>query len=75
MLDHRVHAALTAFHRGRHDVETTAQLLIGLRRELGCLELHPSSSATANERALLARFAELTAADDATGPEGSAPGT
>jgi hypothetical protein len=73
MLDPRVRAALMEFHRGRCDVETTAQLLRQLRRETGCLELHASVSVTADERALLARFAELAAADDAAGPAGSAP--
>ena len=72
MLDKRVRTALVEYQQGRWSLEQTAQLLAQVRRETGCLELHPSPSAGANERALLARFAELVAADGA-GPSTSTP--
>jgi hypothetical protein len=73
VLDPRVRTALTEFHRGRRDLEATAQLLVQVRRETGCLDLLASPTAGAAERALLARFAELVAADRDQGPAGSAP--
>lgn len=74
MLDPRVRTALTDYQRGRLTLEDTAQLLITVRRETGCLELHASPRAGAADRALWARFAELVAANDAAaGPTGRAP--
>ena len=73
MLDPRVRTALTEFLRGRRDLESTAQLLLQVRRETGCLDLLVSPTAGPAERALLARFAELVAADRDVGPAGSAP--
>lgn len=69
MLDPRVRAALTEYRDGRRSLEATAQALYEVRKETGCLELHPSPTAGASERALLARFAELIAG----GPAGSTP--
>lgn len=59
MLDPRVRRALTEYHQGKRSLEETAQLLVTVRRESGCLELYPSPSAGAADRALLARYAEL----------------
>ena len=64
MLDPRVRSTILAFSRGQRDLESAAQVLAQVRRELGCLELHPSSAAGPAERALLVRFAELVADDD-----------
>jgi hypothetical protein len=64
MLDPRVRQALLEYQQGRRSLEATAQALIAVRRATGCLELHASPAAGAAERALLARFAELVAADD-----------
>ena len=65
MLDPRVRRALTEYHQGKRSLEDTAQLLAAVRRETGCLELYPSPSAGAADRALLTRYAELL--DDAGG--------
>ena len=73
MLDPRVRTALTEFQRGQRDLEATAQLLLQVRRETGCLDLLVSPTAGAAERALLARFAELVASDGDSGASGSAP--
>ena len=72
MLDKRVRTALIEYQEGRRTLEQTAQLLAQVRRETGCLELHPAPSAGARERALLARFAELVAAEG-DGPSSSTP--
>ena len=73
MLDPRVRSAILEYRNGQRDVESAAQLLAQVRRELGCLELHPSPGAGPDERALLVRFAELVAEDegrDAVGDSG-----
>lgn len=72
MLDPRVRVALTEYQRGRRSLEETAQALLVVRRETGCLELHPAPTAGAAERALLARFAALVAEDGDAGRTGSA---
>ena len=72
MLDPRVRTALTDYQRGRLSLEAAAQLLLTVRRETGCLELHAAPNAGAADRALLARFAALVAADAGAGPTGSA---
>ena len=73
MLDSRVRTALTDYQRGRLSLEECAQMLLAVRRETGCLELRTAPSAGEADRALLARFAELVAADNDVGPTGSAP--
>lgn len=73
MLDPRVRAALTEYQKGRRSLESAAQLLVQVRRETGCLELHASASAGAAERALLTRFAELVASDESPGAPHGAP--
>jgi quinol monooxygenase YgiN len=73
MLDPRVRTALHEFQQGRRSLEEAAQLLAQVRRERGCLELYPSASSGAAERALLARFAELVAEDGGAGSARGAP--
>jgi hypothetical protein len=51
------------YQRGKCGLEETAQLLAKVRRETGCLELHAAPSASAEERALTARLAELVQLD------------
>lgn len=72
MLDSRVRTALVEFQQGRRTLEATAQVLARVRRETGGLELHASASAGEAEKALLARFAELVAADSDGGSTGDA---
>jgi hypothetical protein len=60
MLDPRVRGALLAYQQRRSSLEATAELLAMVRRETGCLELHASAAAGPEERALIARFAELS---------------
>lgn len=67
MLDARVRTALTEFQQRQCALESAAQLLAQVRRETGCLELHPSATTSPAQRALLARFAELVASDAAPG--------
>jgi hypothetical protein len=66
MLDRRVRTLLTEFRNGTRGVEETAQGLLRVRRETGCLDLHVAASADSAERALVTRFAELVRADDGT---------
>lgn len=73
MLDPRVRTAILEYSRGVRDLESAAQLLAQVRRDTGCLELHPSSAAGPAERALLARFAELVAIDGGGGRTGHTP--
>lgn len=63
MLDPRVRTVILEYTKGLRDLESAAQILAQVRRDTGCLELHPSSAAGPAERALLARFAELVATD------------
>ena len=70
MLDPRVRTALLEYNAGRCDLESAAQLLARVRRETGCLELHPSPAAGPAERALLARFAELVGDSNPNSPSG-----
>ena len=72
MLDPRVRTALVEYQQGHRSLESAAQLLAQVRRDTGCLDLLASPSAGAAERALLARFAELVAADGDARPSGSA---
>lgn len=70
MLDPRVRSTILEYTRGQRDLESAARVLALVRRETGCLELHPSPAAGPAERALLVRFAELVAADERGGSLG-----
>ena len=61
MLDPRARTAILEYHQGRMTLEAAAQTLAQVHRETGCLALHQAPEASEADRALLARFAELTA--------------
>jgi hypothetical protein len=58
-LDARVRMTLLEYHAGRCDLNAAAARLLEVRRETGCLELHAAPNATAADRALVDRVAEL----------------
>ncbi len=56
MLDPRVRSALVDFEAGRSDLEATAQRLLTVRRETGCLSLQVSATSSQAQRALVERY-------------------
>ena len=56
MLDSRVRSALLDFEAGRSDLELTAQRLLTVRRERGCLTLQVSATSSQAQRALVERY-------------------
>jgi hypothetical protein len=59
MLDPRVREAVLGYQSGRFDLETAAQLLLQVRRDTGCLELHAPPGTGDAQRRLVERFQEL----------------
>lgn len=58
-LDARVRTTLIDYQAGKCDLEAAAARLLQVRRETGCLELHAAPNASAADRALVSRVAEL----------------
>lgn len=63
MLDPRVRTVLTEYLAGRCDVEQAAQVLLHVRRETGCLELHASATTAPAQRLLVQRYDALVRAE------------
>jgi hypothetical protein len=66
MLDIRVRQVLVEYQSGRCTLERAAQVLLEVRRETGCLELHSSASTPPAQRQLVDRYDALVRAEFGT---------
>ena len=73
MLDKRVRVLLADYQKGSRGLEETAQRLMSVRRETGCLELQIAPSAGPAERALVARFVDLVRLEAGARPDAGPP--
>jgi hypothetical protein len=63
MLDPRVRRALLDYEAGVRGLEETVQLLLDVRRERGCLEIHAPAGAADPQRRLVERYSERVRAE------------
>lgn len=63
MLDRRVRQALLDYQSGTIELDAAAQLLLTVRRETGCLELHAPPGTAPRQQQLVARYAQLVEAE------------
>jgi hypothetical protein len=66
VLDPRARRVLLDYQAGKCDLEAAAQVLLQVRRDTGCLEIHAPPGTAPPQQLLVARFAELVQAEFGT---------